>query len=199
MPLRLCLCRQAPHLKLKTRVAVIVHFREMRRTSNTGRLIPLALDNSCLCLRGRPGCPTDARELMPEGHQGLVLYPAECSQVLNRELIAQYQPPFTLILLDGNWNQASRMYKREPALKGWPLVKLPPGPPSSFRLRLQSRPDRLCTFEAAARALGIIEGQQVQKILEDFFEMMVSRMLWARGRIKASEVYGGLPEGMFKV
>lgn len=194
MPLNLCLCPQAPHLRLRTRVAAIVHFRERHRTSNTGRLIPLALENSCLCLRGQGRQPTDTREMIPPGYQGLVLYPAPESRELSRELASQYKSPLCLILLDGNWNQASRMYKREPALKELPLAKLPLGPPSAFRLRLQSRPERVCTFEAAARALGIVEGVQVQQKLEGFFRMMVDRMLWARGRIKAEEVYGGLPD-----
>ncbi|MDI6740507.1 MAG: DTW domain-containing protein, partial [Candidatus Edwardsbacteria bacterium] len=67
-----------------------------------------------------------------------------------------------------------------------------PGPLSRFRLRTQSEPSRVCTFEAAARALGAIEGRDVRKKLEAFFDVMVERMLWARGKLAANEVTGGL-------
>jgi DTW domain-containing protein YfiP len=130
---------------------------------------------------------------MPDDTQGLVLYPSADSHELKQDYFSLIIKPITLVVLDGNWNQASKMAKREPALCGLPRVHLPPGPLSTFRLRTQSAPERVCTFEAVARALGVIEGIEIQRQLEAFFDVMVERMLWARGKLAADEVAGGLP------
>lgn len=189
----LCICTIAPRLSLKTRVAVVMHVRESCRPSNTGRLVPLALDNSFLCLRGVKDKPTDTAGMIPDDTQGLVLYPSADSHELKQDYFSPIIKPITLVVLDGNWNQASKMAKREPALRDLPRVHLPPGPLSMFRLRTQSAPERVCTFEAVARALGVIEGCCVQRTLERFFTIMVERMLWARGKLAAEEVSDGLP------
>ena len=189
----LCICGIAPHLSLRTRVAVIMHVREAVRPSNTGRLIPLALANSFVCLRGIRDQRTQTAGMIPPETQGLVLYPAPDSGELNQDYISPIKKPVTLVVLDGNWNQAAKMAKREPALADLPKVHLAAGPVSQFRLRTQSDPARVCTFEAVARALGAIEGPEVQKELEGFFTIMVERMLWARGKLKTDQVTGGLP------
>ncbi|HTY07794.1 MAG TPA: tRNA-uridine aminocarboxypropyltransferase, partial [Candidatus Edwardsbacteria bacterium] len=187
----LCICGVAPHLALRTRVAVIMHVRESVRPSNTGRLVPLALANSFVCLRGLKDQPTDTKGMIPPGTQGLVLYPSLDSRELNQDYLSHMNKPVTLVVLDGNWNQAAKMAKREHALDGLPRVHLAAGPASNFRLRTQSDPARVCTFEAVARALGAIEGAEVQQKLEAFFTVMVERMLWARGKLKAHQVSGG--------
>lgn len=191
----LCICPLAPHLELKTRVGLIMHVSERGRTSNTGRLVPLALRNSFLAYRGSREGPTDAEGMIPEGYQGLVLYPSADSVELDEDLVKRIQKPVCLIVLDGSWSQAARMARREPSLRSLLRVKLAPGPRSSYRLRAQQDPTRVCTFEAVARAMGVLEGPEVQETLEKFFRVMVDRMLWARGKLKASEVAGGIPEG----
>ncbi len=191
----LCVCPLAPQLALRTRVAVIMHVAEAARSSNTGRLVPLALANSFIGYRGMREGPTNTKGMIPEGYLGMVLYPSADSAELNKDLIGRVPSPLCLVVLDGSWSQSARMARREPALAGLPRVRLPPGPPSSFRLRAQTDPSRVCTFEAVARALGAIEGPEVRESLEAFFTVMVERMLWARGKLKASEVAGGLPAG----
>lgn len=193
MARELCICALAPRLALSTRVGLIMHVSERSRTSNTGRLVPLALRNSCVRLRGDRSGPTDASGLVPPGYRGLVLYPSADSLPLDGALAKSIPRPVVLIALDGSWSQAARMARREPALRGLLRVSLPPGPPSSYRLRTQSDPARVCTFEAVARALGVLEGAEARKRLEVFFDMMVGRMLWSRGKLKASEVIGGVP------
>ena len=193
MAQQLCICDIAPHLSLRTRVAVVMHVHESVRPSNTGRLVPLALANSFVCLRGQKDRRTQTEGMIPPGTQGLVLYPSADSRELNQDYLSPIITPITLVALDGNWNQASKMAKREPALASLPKVHLAAGPLSQFRLRTQSDPARVCTFEAVARALGVIEGEAVRKTLEDFFIVMVERSLYLRGKLKRDEVTGGVP------
>ncbi len=170
-----------------------MHVSERGRTSNTGRLVPLALSNSYVCLRGDRNGPTESSGLVPDGYCGLVLYPSSDSVALDRAFAEGLDGPAALIALDGSWSQAARMARREPSVRNLTRVRLPPGGPSSYRLRTQSHPSRVCTFEAVARALGVLEGPAVKSVLERFFCIMVERMLWARGKLKPEEVTGGLP------
>jgi len=53
----------------------------------------------------------------------------------------------------------------------------------------------LATLEAIARAMGILEGPEVQAALERPFRAMVERTLWSRGSVAAEDVSGGIPTG----
>jgi DTW domain-containing protein YfiP len=62
-----------------------------------------------------------------------------------------------------------------------------------YRLRHHPDPRFVATFEAVARALGILEGPAVQADLERVFQVVVERMLWSRGRLATERVTGGIP------
>lgn len=189
MHLRLCLCVELRPLVLATRVVVVRTPREAPQPTNTGRLVPLALANSALLTRGLDSL-ADAG-LAPPARRVHLLFPADGSRELTRDSGVR---PVTLIVPDGTWRAARRMAARDPALAGLERVHLPSGPPSRYRLR--SHPDRRClaTFEAVARALGILEGPEVEQQLERVFRLFVERTLFSRGRLRAAEVTGGLPE-----
>ena len=58
--------------------------------------------------------------------------------------------------------------------------------------------DGLATFEAIARALGILEGVGIQHELEKVFTMLVDRLLWARGKKSSKDCLGGIPPEAFQ-
>ncbi len=184
----LCICDELTPIMTPTHVVVLMHIKEFVRTSNTGRLTPLTLQNGEMRLRGLPNIETEADDLV--GPRSYILFPDENSVLLTPELAKD--GPLTLIVPDGNWIQAGKVRHREPKLKDLPTLRLPPGPPSRYRLRKNPDPDRICTFEAIARALGILEGPDVQRTLEDAFEKLVSRTLWTRGKIDSDEA--NIPE-----
>jgi len=45
----------------------------------------------------------------------------------------------------------------------------------------------VCTLEAIARAIGILESPTAQASLETLMRILVERTLWSRGRLAASE------------
>ncbi len=73
------------------------------------------------------------------------------------------------------------MGRRLPGLGHAEMVRLPDGPPTRWGIRREYHPQGLATFEAIARALGIIESHEVQEGLEELFRLMVERTLQARG------------------
>ncbi|MBI5805249.1 DTW domain-containing protein [candidate division TA06 bacterium] len=180
--IELCICGVAPFFDLATKSVVIMHYAEERRKSNSGRLAGLVLKNSGIFLRGLQGGPAtpEPSEKYPNP---LVLFPGAGSQELNAGFLKTIPRPITLILADGNWNQAGHMVKREALMKEAIKVHLPPGAPTRYRLRsAQEAEGRICTFEALSRALGIIEGPEVEQKLSEFFYLWVSRNLKMRGQ-----------------
>src|SRR5205814_2321416 len=132
------------------------------------------------------------------GRNSLLLYPSSHALELNAEFVATLTRPVNLIVPDGSWSQTRKIVRREAALAGIPQVKLPKGPPSAYRLRLQPQDEWLCTLEAIARSLGMLENHDAQQQLEAMLRVMVERTLWSRGMIPAGEcTTGSIPRDAF--
>ena len=180
-----------------------MHWRESRLTTNTANLAKLALPSCEIRLRGDKKTAVDRASAGPslpefDPANAALLFPTEDSIELNEETAKQFSKGLTLIVPDGSWRQAQRVPVREAAIKNIPKLRLPPGPPSNFRLRHSPHEQNVSTFEAIARALGILEGKEVQKQLEDIFLVMVERVLWARGKLAAKDSVTGIPAEAFE-
>jgi DTW domain-containing protein YfiP len=194
----LCFCEFIPQIQLQTRLIIVMHTSEQSLTTNTGRLAAKALPNSEIRTRGKKNDPMSSLGLVRDGRQSLVLFPSPYAVELNAELVSRLARPVTLIVPDGSWAQTRRIVRRERALADIPHVKVPNGPPSEYRLRLQPSDRSLCTLEAIARALGILESRDAQARLEALLRVMVERTLWSRGTIAADQcTAAGIPSGAF--
>jgi DTW domain-containing protein len=191
----LCICAEVPVIPTRTRLSLLMHAQERRKLSNTGRLALLCLPNSEVRYRGlRDGTPLDLNGLVDGEYESWMLHLTEDSEEISPELVARTAKPVRLLVLDGNWSQASRLgaklVRDLPTVKH---VKLRATKPSIYRLRSEHHPDGMATFEAIARALGWIEGPEVQEKMERLFRIMTDRVMWTRGKLAASEVFGGIP------
>src|SRR5207245_977686 len=107
----------------------------------------------------------------------LVLYPGRGAHLLTAEHIASLPRPLTLLVPDGNWNQAKNMMRRVPMLRRAHPVRLAGPNFEHYCLRRNVCSDRMSTFEAIAQALGIIETQATQDRLLDFFRQILARVV----------------------
>ncbi len=181
MHVDLCVCDAVPCLDLRTRLILIMHRNENKKSTATGNLALMALSNSELCIHGNRDVPLDLGDLHHAARRLLLLFPSEDAVRLTRELLIGDPRPVTLVVPDGSWRQASKIGRRVPGLEKAERVSLPPGLPTRYRLRAENRPDGLATFEAIARAMGILETAKVQAQLERLFNLMVERTLMTRG------------------
>ncbi len=60
-------------------------------------------------------------------------------------------------------------------------------------MRCNKSPERLNTFEAIVRAMEIIEGKHVRDQLNILHKTMITRLLFTRGLLKYTDVFGGIP------
>ncbi|MCE9529210.1 MAG: DTW domain-containing protein [Planctomycetales bacterium] len=194
----LCFCSLIPQINTATRVIILMHTAEEMLTTNTARLAARALPNSDIRIHGKMGACISKEGIAQSDRPSLLLYPSSHARELNADFARTLTSPVNLIVPDGSWSQTRKFVRRESSLAGIPHVKLPSGPPSEYRLRIQPRETGLCTLEAIARALGILESYEARQQLETLLRVMVERTLWSRGMIGADEcTVGGIPEEAF--
>ncbi len=191
----LCICSEMPRLHTQTRLCLVMHHSEARKTTNTGRLALNCLPNSECLIHGRTGeelaAPWEQSTASTEP-AALLLYPCDEAEPLAAHHL--HTGPVRLVVPDGNWRQAAKMTRRIEWMAKLPRVSLPEGEHTSYRLRFEPKAGGLATMEAIARAYGVLEGPAVQVALETIFHKMVDRTLFSRGLLPRDEVAGGIPE-----
>ena len=164
-------------------MSLVVHYKELKRTSNTGRLAVTALTNSQMLVRGLEQAEaTDLSQLLLSDYETLFLYPSEDSVLLTPSYVSQFQKPIHLIVPDGNWRQAGKVHVRHKELADVPRVRVSPMKPATHFLRKEHVEGGMATLEAIAHAFGAIEGQEVERALNDLYQLKLTRTLVARGQ-----------------
>ena len=176
-----CFCPEIPLLDLKTRVSVLVHAKELKRTTNTGRLATLALANSGLHVRGLKDHALDISQILDDGYEPLLFFPASDAVDLTKDYVSNFSKPIQLIVPDGNWRQASKVHTRHPELANVRRVKISAPNTAKHFLRKETTPEGMATLQAIAEALGIIDGQAVRDQLMVLYDLKLERTLRARG------------------
>jgi DTW domain-containing protein YfiP len=171
-------CAELPRIAVRTRVVVVMHRREAITSTNTGRLAARVLEGASVRVRGslRGGDP----EPLPEGRR-LTLFPGDGVRMLEpRDALGDV----VLLVPDGSWSQARRLARRDASMRGTELVTFAQSAPTRYGLRRSARDGGVCTMEAIARALAILEGPEIATQLEELLDAFVERARWVRsGRI----------------
>ena len=189
----LCICALVPRLTTRTRLALIVHHREAPKPTNTGQLAARCLANATVAIIGERDRPSDGLAI-GDDVQPVVLFPGDDARPI--AAYAGAARPVLLIVPDGTWRQASKLRRRVPGLAELPCVSLPEAAATAYRLRAEHRTGGLATFEAIARALGVLEGDAgaaIEAAMTAVFRVMVDRTLWLRGALGDRDVTGGIP------
>lgn len=195
----LCICSLVPKLKTETKIVLVMHEVERAKPSNTGRLLLQCLTHSEIRIRGaKDRSPTNLSGLDNDTTENLLLSLHPEAEPLNEGFVEKLKKPVQLVVPDGSWSQAARMgsklIRQLPKLR---RVSLIPEKPSIYRLRSEHHPSGMATFEAVALALKYLEKKQgiyIEKEMMKIFQIMIDRVLWTRGKIRADEVCGGLPK-----
>jgi DTW domain-containing protein YfiP len=169
-----CVCDFSPRLQIATRLFVIVHCKEWRRTTNTGHLARLAVNGGVVRQHGLIHRTVSCDGIDPTSPSTIVLFPGRGAEPLTPTLIADLPQPLTLLVPDGNWNQTKHMMRRVPMLQQATPVRLAGSNRDFAGLRQNRLPDRMSTFEAITLALGIIEGPAVRQQLMTFFQQYLN-------------------------
>ena len=182
-----CFCSLIPLITLQTRVIILMHTSEEVLPSNTARLSAKALTNSEIRIHGRLGDSLARHDIVQEGRRSLLLFPSPFASDLTPEFVASLKEPVNLIVPDGKWRQSQKFVRRESALAGITHVRIVGSSPSEYSLRTQPNDASLCTLEAIARAIGVLESPAAQDQLESVLKVLVQRTLRVRGKLPSQK------------
>ena len=190
----LCICELVPTIDLETKLSLIIHQREINKTTNTGLLAARCLVNSEVRVRGKYDGKNPYEGLYDNDATHLYLYPTEGAVPLTKQFVASLPKPIQLIVPDGTWSQAKKVFRRIPNNHRLTPVTITSAHPSEYKLRHipVKYQDGLSTLEAVANAIEVLESAEAREQLLYPFRVMVSRTLLSRGKLKAYEVFGGI-------
>ncbi len=177
-----CICEFIPRLNSKTKISLVIHAKEMKRTTNTGLLATKALINSEVFIRGKMGESLDLSGLLTSEYRNVVFYPSDDAVELNSEFVQQSELPIRLIVPDGNWRQASKVHYRHNELKDLPRVMIKDRNTDKRHLRAETTEEGMATLQAIANALGIIESEDLKRELLKLYHIKLERTLQGRGK-----------------
>ena len=150
-----CVCSKLQCVNNPIHVTIVRHSKEQGRASNSVRILAASLQNVTVLEHGaRYSKPTvipsnrldDAVLLFPLLYNPDPMYPPI-------EWTGTHTPK-NIIVLDGSWNQTSRILKKVPHLLSLPRIVVEPLTPSLPRIRTPYFKGGMCTMEATISALA---------------------------------------------
>jgi DTW domain-containing protein YfiP len=171
LSLNLCICSQLPSLSAQTRIVILAHRIELEKSTNTGKLVTRML--------GAHAELVQSHEPWQNAHspsESVVLFPTDDAVPLE-ELAADVR---CVIIPDGTWVQARRIARRHPACANLKKVRLSSTLRSAYTLRRSHLENGLCTLEAVAEVLRVLEADSCAAPLLAAFAHWVERALLIR-------------------
>lgn len=150
-----CICASIEPVANQTGIIILQHPRERFHAIGSVRIAQLALAK----IHVEPCTPwadgSGLRAQLPA--LTALLYPAAGARELTTLPIEER--PRHLVILDGTWFHAKKIYDAHQWLRDLPHVSLTPSEPSRYRVRRQPKERCLATVEAIVCALRFLEPQ----------------------------------------
>ncbi|KAE8635569.1 hypothetical protein XENTR_v10002667 [Xenopus tropicalis] len=170
-PQKVCLCPFLPvcPLDVSTSLYIVQHPAEEGRVLRTVPLLAACLPHEkCKVLIGR----RFGEERYPElatvcrNPGTFILYPGAEAANLEEMSLADIQPPYALIIIDGTWSQAKDIFYKNTLFRLPKQVQLKTPISSQYVIRTQPTNMCLSTLECAAAALSVMEKRtEIQEII----------------------------------
>lgn len=163
-PVIACICKFIVEIDNKTAVLVLQHPSEVTQTKGTVALLQRALSDCQVLVGENFTHNTDLNEILMR-YQALLLYPSEKAQTLqltdNNNVVEQ--KPLLLIIIDGTWKKAYRMFMLSSNLQQLAQVCLPDNIANNgqYLIRKVAKKNALSSLEATCYALALLEGELV--------------------------------------
>lgn len=170
-----CLCARRPVLQSRAKFFLLVHERELAKTTNTGHLVVNAFAGAEYGIWSRVEPPKRLLSLIDDGaYEPLVVFPADAvsASVTDVSTIPSHRSAKSplLILLDATWQQASKMYRQSSYLAGLSLLSLQPQQASRYGLRRNQGDGHLSTVEVVIEILAQMQETAAAQGLNRYFQ-----------------------------
>ncbi len=151
----MCLCARIPRVDNRTGIIVLQHPRERFHPFGTARIAALGLSRFSLHVAFGSGLDRRVHHPLELPPGTGLLYPRP--DAIDLSHVPEAKRPQHLVVLDGTWSQAHRLYQDNSYLHDLPHYRLNPEHPSRYRIRREPKPHCMSTIESIGLALSKLE------------------------------------------
>lgn len=168
-PQQSCVCSAINETGYQTQIVVLQHPSEVKHAKNTARLIALVAPETETVVGEKPEDFRAVRRKLVSNPNAVILFPTATSIALTESLNAA--PIDTLIIIDGTWRKAKKIWLSNPWLHGMRVCHLNSPISSRYHIRSSRQPDGLASIEAAASALSQLGERNTDALLDALMAM----------------------------
>ncbi|MGF1694860.1 DTW domain-containing protein [Vibrio lamellibrachiae] len=162
-----CICSWIKSLTSNVELIILQHSSETQRPMGTAKILTLSLTNS-YCFVGEDFSQEPKLNILlsdPE-YTHYIMYPCDDSQCVSPALLPSNTSDSTsrskhkkirVILLDGTWKKAYKMWQLSENLHCLSMLHLPKGLKGNYRIRKAPTDNSLSTVEAGYHLLSILQ------------------------------------------
>ena len=169
-PLVTCICKYASTINNSITLWILQHPSEQLKTKGTAGLINLSL-SKCNVLIGENFSEHEQLNALisNKANQVLLLYPDDDAQLVDK-IEAKTFANTHLLVIDGTWKKAYKIYQLSKNIQNLPKVTLDTDVQSQYLIRKHHRKTDLSTLEASCYALSSLEDSldKYQPLLNNF-------------------------------
>ena len=171
-PIRTCWCHFLPNPKIKlskTKVIIIQHPNETKRAIRTAKMLEHGLANEdCLIFVRRKVMTLEIKDSLTSEEKSLrnylshpgahLLFPRK--NAITPDQLGSNLEQLILVVLDGTWDEARKMYAWSPALQALPKLTLDLSNKTQSQFVIKTQPNDKClsTVECVAHTIAKVEG-----------------------------------------
>lgn len=181
-----CLCDTLRSISNGTHIIVLQHPSESKHPLNTVRIMKKSFKEMTIMVGEDFTNDLSLNTLLCDPkNECVLLYPKEDSQVLSQEneTTSKNKRPTHLILIDGTWRKAKKIFLTSKNLHALPSFRLNPKDESEYRIRKAPNENALSTLEASTLALSILEPALDTSAATASFKKMVDHQIEKMGRV----------------
>ncbi len=182
----LCLCRQAPRLSdtiEDVHLLLLTHTDELRKASNTGRLLESALPKCELWQWQRTEFEARwQRFLQSQTRAPILLFPTDehfASPLVplhGLQSISEkhaFATSHVFVLIDATWQQARKILKKSPSLQNCPRLSLSFAQKSQYTLRRNQSTGNYSTVESGCGLLRELAFEADAELVDRYFKQFL--------------------------
>ncbi|PMG05716.1 DTW domain-containing protein [Vibrio breoganii] len=148
-----CLCEQLPRFDDSIQVALLCHPNELKRETNTGKILLWSLPGVQQFEWSRKEPPADLLALIEQHPKPVLLFPSKQSLPIAQNTADK--EPRLYIVLDATWQEAKKMWRQSPWLQALSQYHLLPASHSNYSLRRNQSDGNLCTCEVGSELMKL--------------------------------------------
>lgn len=176
-----CICAHRTAHKTHAAFMLLMYDDEVLKPSNTGRLIADCIADTYAFIWSRTEPDPEMLALLSHpDYQPFVVFPSQYTtpeRVVSAPTVSVSGKRPLLIIIDGTWREAKKIFRKSPWLDRFPVLSIQPQALSRYQVRDAHGENQLATAEVAAEALIANQEQMAAAYLNQWFDVFSERYM----------------------